>query len=277
MSETNSLELINKLSQENLDQYCSKEDIELLVLHTLDINRNTLYKENPSLDDNELKKIAHFIERRNLGEPLAYLFGNKGFWNLDLFIDENVLVPRPETELLVEKILSLYDSKPLRLLDLGTGSGAIGLSLLSERPSWEVYCSDLSLKALKVAQENKKNNLVNAHLVNANWLSAFEGNSFDVIVSNPPYVDRNDKRLLGDGVSFEPTEALISEERGLKDIKHIIKTSKSYLRDSGCLLVEHAPEQSKDVVDLFKDYSYSSIRLFQDLNGDDRVSFGKIT
>ena len=98
MSETNSLELINKLSQENLDQYCSKEDIELLVLHTLDINRNTLYKENPSLDDNELKKIAHFIERRNLGEPLAYLFGNKGFWNLDLFIDANVLVPRPETE-----------------------------------------------------------------------------------------------------------------------------------------------------------------------------------
>ena len=187
------------------------------------------------------------------------------------------MVPRPETELLVEKILSLYDSKPLRLLDLGTGSGAIGLSLLSERPSWEVYCSDLSLKALKVAQKNKINNLVNAHLVNANWLSAFEGNSFDVIVSNPPYVDRNDKRLLGDGVSFEPTEALISEERGLKDIRHIIKTSKSYLRDSGCLLVEHAPEQSKNVVNLFKDYSYSSIRLFQDLNGDDRVSFGKIT
>ena len=185
MSETNSLELIDKLSQENLDQYCSKEDIELMVLHTLEINKNTLYRESPSLDDNELKKIAHFIERRNLGEPLAYLFGNKGFWNLDLFIDENVLVPRPETELLVEKILSLYDSKPLRLLDLGTGSGAIGLSLLSERPSWEVYCSDLSLKALKVAQENKKNNLVNAHLVNANWLSAFEVNSFDVIVSNP--------------------------------------------------------------------------------------------
>ena len=230
MSETNSLELIDKLSQKNQDQYCSKEDIELMVLHTLEINKNTLYRESPSLDDNELKKIAHFIERRNLGEPLAYLFENKGFWNLDLFIDENVLVPRPETELLVEKVLSLYDSKPLRLLDLGTGSGAIGLSLLSERPSWEVYCSDLSLKALKVAQENKKNNLVNAHLVNANWLSAFEGSSFDVIVSNPPYVDQNDKRLLGDGVSFEPTEALISEERGLKDIRHIIKTSKSYLR-----------------------------------------------
>ena len=276
MSETNSLELIDKLSQDNIDQYCSKEDIELIVLHTLEINRNTLYRESPSLDDNELKKIAHFIERRNLGEPLAYLFGNKGFWNLDLFIDENVLVPRPETELLVEKILSLYDSKPLRLLDLGTGSGAIGLSLLSERPSWEVYCSDLSFKALKVAQENKKNNQANVKLINSNWLSAFASNSFDIIVSNPPYVDQNDERLLEDGVSFEPIQALVAGERGLRDIRHIIKNSREYLRDNGSLLVEHAPEQSNDVIDIFKEYSYMDIRLFQDLNGDDRVSFGKI-
>ena len=148
--------------------------------------------------------------------------------------------------------------------------------MISERPSWEVYCSDLSFKALKVAKENKKNNSANVHLVNANWLSAFEVNSFDVIVSNPPYVDENDKRLLEDGVSFEPSEALVAEERGLKDLKHIIKTSKDYLQDNGSLFVEHAPEQSKDVIDLFNNYSYSSIRLFQDLNGDDRVSFGKI-
>ena len=275
MSETNSLELINKLSHENLDQYCSKEDIELLVLHTLDMSRNTLYRENPSADEGQLKKIEHFIERRNLGEPLAYILGNKGFWNLDLFIDKNVLVPRPETELLVEKILSFYNSEPLRLLDLGTGSGAIGLSLISERPSWQVYCSDLSFKALKVAQENKKNNLINVHLINANWLNAFEVNSFDVIVSNPPYVDQNDERLLKDGISFEPIEALVAEEKGLRDIKHIIKNSKEYLRANGCLLVEHAPEQSNDVIDLFNEYSYTGIRLFQDLNGDDRVSFGK--
>jgi len=276
MSEANSLGLIKKLSKENLDQYSSKEDIELLVLHTLDINKNTLYRENPSIDEGQLKKIEYFIERRNLGEPLAYILGNKGFWNIDLFINENVLVPRPETELLVEKILSFYNSEPLSLLDLGTGSGAIGLSLISERPSWQVYCSDLSFNALKVAQENKKNNTNNVHLINANWLNAFGINSFDVIVSNPPYVDQNDERLLKDGVSFEPTEALVAQERGLRDIKHIIKNSKDYLRDNGCLLIEHAPEQSKNVIDLFNEYSYSSIRLFQDLNGDDRVSFGKI-
>ena len=277
MIKVNSLELINQLSNENLDHYCSKEDIELLILHTLGIDRNTLYRESPLVDEDHLIKIRHFVERRNLGEPLAYIFGNKGFWSLDLFVDDNVLVPRPETELLVEKVLSLYDSKPLKLLDLGTGSGAIGLSLIAERPSWEVYCSDLSFKALNVAKENKRNNLANVHLVNANWLSAFEGNSFNVIVSNPPYVDQNDKRLLEDGVSFEPTEALVAEERGLRDLKHVIKTSKDYLQDNGSLFVEHAPEQSKDVIDLFNNYSYSSIRLFQDLNGDDRVSFGKIT
>jgi len=276
MSGENSLELIYQLSKKNLDQYCSKQDVELLVLHILGINRNVLYREDPSLTENQSIMLNYFIKRRNLGEPLAYIIGNKGFWNLELFVDENVLVPRPETELLVERILSLYNLSPLRLLDLGTGSGAIGLSLISERPSWEVYCSDLSFKALKVTQENKNNNKMNVHLINADWLSAFSINSFDVIVSNPPYVDQNDKRLFEDGVSFEPMEALVAEERGLKDVQHIIRHAKDYLRDSGCLLVEHAPEQSKDVIDLFNDYSYSSIRQFQDLNGDDRVSFGKI-
>ncbi len=276
MREANSLELISQLSRENQGRYCSKEDLKLLVLHTLDIDRNTLYRDNPFVDKDQLKKILDFIERRNLGEPLAYILGTKGFWNLNFFIDENVLVPRPETELLVEKILSLCGSEPLRLLDLGTGSGAIGLSLLSERPSWDVYCSDLSFKALKVAQENKKNNLANVKLINSNWFSAFASNSFDIIVSNPPYVDQNDERLLEDGVSFEPIEALVAGERGLSDIRHIIKNSREYLRDNGSLLVEHAPEQSNDVIDIFKEYSYLDIRLFQDLNGDDRVSFGKI-
>ena len=276
MNEQNSLELINQLSKENLNQHCKKEDLELLVLDILGIDRNILYRKNPTLNEDQTIILRQYIKRRNLGEPLAYILGNKGFWKLDLSVDKNVLVPRPETELLVEKILFFYDSKPLKLLDLGTGSGAIGLSLISERPSWEVYCSDLSFKALNVAQENKKNKLMNAYLINANWLNAFGKNSFDVIVSNPPYVDQNDKRLLKDGVSFEPLEALVSKERGLKDLKHIIMNAKDHLRDEGHLFVEHAPEQSKDVIDIFNYCSYKSIRQFKDLNGDDRVSSGKI-
>ena len=276
MSEQNSLELINQLSKENLNQHCKKEDLELLILDILGIDRNILYRKNPTLNEDQTIILRQYIKRRNLGEPLAYILGNKGFWKLDLSVDKNVLVPRPETELLVEKILFFYDSKPLKLLDLGTGSGAIGLSLISERPSWEVYCSDLSFKALNVAQENKKNKLMNAYLINANWLNAFGKNSFDVIVSNPPYVDQNDKRLLKDGVSFEPLEALVSKERGLKDLKHIIMNAKDHLRDEGHLFVEHAPEQSKDVIDIFNYCSYKSIRQFKDLNGDDRVSSGKI-
>ena len=276
MNEQNSLELINQLSKENLNEHCKKEDLELLILDILGIDRNILYRKNPTLNEDQTIILRQYIKRRNLGEPLAYILGNKGFWKLDLSVDKNVLVPRPETELLVEKILFFYDSKPLKLLDLGTGSGAIGLSLISERPSWEVYCSDLSFKALNVAQENKKNKLMNAYLINANWLNAFGKNSFDVIVSNPPYVDQNDKRLLKDGVSFEPLEALVSKERGLKDLKHIIMNAKDHLRDEGHLFVEHAPEQSKDVIDIFNYCSYKSIRQFKDLNGDDRVSSGKI-
>ena len=154
MSVINSLELINQLAKESLDKYCSKADVELIVLYILDIERNELYRSNPRVDKVQLKKIKNFIERRNLGEPIAYMLCNKGFWNLEFIINPSVLVPRPETELLVETILSFYNSKPLKLLDLGTGSGAIGLSLLSERPTWEVYCSDLSFDALKVAKEN---------------------------------------------------------------------------------------------------------------------------
>jgi len=272
----NSLELINQLSKENLDQYCNKEDLELLIINILDIDRNFLYRENPTLNENQTILLKKSIVRRNLGEPLAYILGNKGFWNLDLLINQNVLVPRPETELLVEKVLSFYDSKPLKLLDLGTGSGAIGISLFSERPLWDVYCSDLSYEALQVALENKKNNQVKVYLIHANWLNAFCKNSFDVIVSNPPYVDQNDERLLEDGVSFEPLEALVAQEGGLKDIKHIILNAKKYLRDNGSLIIEHAPEQSKDVIDLFERNAYKKIRQFKDLNGDDRVSFGKI-
>ena len=153
----NSLELINQLSKANLDQYCNKEDLELLIINILDIDRNFLYRENPTLNENQTILLKKFVARRNLGEPLAYILGNKGFWNLDLLINQNVLVPRPETELLVEKVLSFYDSKPLKLLDLGTGSGAIGISIFSERPSWDVYCCDLSYEALQVAIENKNN------------------------------------------------------------------------------------------------------------------------
>tara|TARA_Y100000590_G_scaffold165598_1_gene189649 strand:+ start:243 stop:1076 length:834 start_codon:yes stop_codon:yes gene_type:complete len=276
MTGQNSLELINRLSKENLDQYCNKEDLELLILNILDIDRNFLYRENPTLNENQTMLLKKFIARRNLGEPLAYILGNKGFWNLDFLINQNVLVPRPETELLVEKILSFYDSRPLKVLDLGAGSGAIGISLFSERPSWDVYCCDLSYEALQVALENKKNNQVKVFLINADWLNAFCKNSFDVIVSNPPYIDQNDERLLKDGVFFEPLEALVSQEGGLKDIKHIILNAKNYLRDNGSLLLEHAPEQSKDVIDLFENNAYNDIRQFKDLNGDGRVSFGKI-
>ena len=276
MTGKNSLELINQLSKENLDQYCNKEDLELLILYILDIDRNFLYRENPALNKNQTILLKKCIARRNLGEPLAYILGNKGFWNVDLLINQNVLVPRPETELLVEKLLSFYDSRPLKLLDLGTGSGAIGISLFFERPSWDVYCCDLSYEALQVALENKKNNQAKVYLINADWFNAFCKNSFDVIVSNPPYVDQNDERLLKDGVSFEPLEALVSQEGGLKDIKHIILNARNYLRDNGSLLLEHAPEQSKDVIDLFERNTYKNIRQFKDLNGDDRVSFGKI-
>ena len=274
MNERSSLNQINIISKDT--HLSTKIDIELLILDLLKIDKNILYREDPVLSSRQLKELEALVRRREQGEPLAYILKSKGFWSLDLFVDENVLVPRPETEIIIEKILESFDTSEKTVLDLGTGSGAIGLSLSKERKDWRVFCSDISLEAIKVARKNKYKNEVDAIFINSDWLEAYADNTFDIIVSNPPYIDPDDPSIHSDGLKYEPIHALISGQKGLKDIETIICQSKEILVNKGSLFIEHGYDQSGEVELLLEKYNFSDIRKFQDLNGDDRVCSGKI-
>ena len=266
--------LVNSLIQSS--SISSRLDIELLVMHVLEIDKNILYRDDPLLTSQELERIKKLIERRETGEPLAYLTNNIGFWNLDLYVNRKVLVPRPETEVLVQNVLEDFNSERIAVLDLGTGSGAIGLSLAKDRPDWLVICSDISLDALKVASINMRRNSTNVQLVNTDWLNSFKPKYFDVIVSNPPYINSTDPRIFSDGLKYEPIEALVSDSEGLGDIKKIIQQGSKMLKDRGCLFLEHGYDQSVKVVDIFKSYGFSGIKIHKDLNGHNRVCVGQL-
>ena len=274
MDDYSALNQIKLLTQSS--SVSSQLDIELLALHLLKIDKNVLYRDNPSFTKETCNELKDLIKRREKGEPLAYLTNNIGFWDLSLYVDNKVLVPRPETETLVQNVLEMFDSRQIKVLDLGTGSGAIGLSLAKERPDWEVICSDMSLEAIKVTKKNMIMNSLNVSLVNSNWLAAFKNEYLDLIISNPPYVDPSDPRVSSDGLKFEPIEALVSDCEGFKDIEQIIKESSKMLRNSGYLFLEHGYDQSDKVVSMFENYNFSQIRTFKDLNDDDRVCSGKL-
>ena len=274
MDDYSALNQIKLLSQSST--LSSQLDIELLVLHLLNIDKNVLYRDNPSFTEETCNELKDLIKRREKGEPLAYLINQIGFWNLSLYVDNKVLVPRPETETIIQNILETFSSKQIKVLDLGTGSGAIGLSLAKERKNWEVICSDMSLEAIKVTEKNMLMNSLNVSLVNSNWLAAFKNECFDLIVSNPPYINPSDPRVLSDGLKFEPIEALVSDCEGFKDIEQIVKESCKSLNNSGYLFLEHGYDQADQVVSIFENYDFSQIRTFKDLNGDDRVCSGKL-
>ena len=257
MNERSSLNQINIISKDT--HLSTKLDIELLILDLLKIDKNILYREDPVLSSRQLKELEVLVRRREQGEPLAYILKNKGFWSLDLFVDENVLVPRPETEIIIEKILESFDTSEKTVLDLGTGSGAIGLSLSKERKDWGVFCSDISFDAIKVARKNKYKNEVDAIFINSDWLEAYADNTFDIIVSNPPYIDPDDPRIHSDGLKYEPIHALISDQKGLKDIETIICQSKEILVNKGSLFIEHGHDQSGEVELLLEKYNFSDM------------------
>tara|TARA_B100000902_G_scaffold376515_1_gene407673 strand:- start:5600 stop:6433 length:834 start_codon:yes stop_codon:yes gene_type:complete len=274
MNDSSSSHLINSFIK--TCNRSSRLDIELLFMHVLGIDQNILYRDDPILKSLELDRIKKLIERREDGEPLAYLTNNIGFWNLDLFINQHVLVPRPETEVLVETVLDECDPGRKKVLDLGTGSGAIGLALAKERSDWLIACTDLSFDSLKVASVNMTKNSLNIYLVNADWLGSFKTNYFDIIISNPPYIDPADPRVFSDGLKYEPIKALVSESDGLADIKKIAKEGSKMLVDGGYLFLEHGYDQSDKVAYILKKNGFSQIRVVKDLNGDDRVCMGQL-
>lgn len=238
-----------------------------------------------SLTDSELIQFNAGVTQMQQGTPLAYLTGQQEFWSLAFKVNEHTLIPRPDTEVLVEQVLSWIKSyhstgQKKRLLDLGTGSGCIAISLAHELKSakWQLVAVDLSSEALKVAQYNATANKVdNIAFVQSSWyeqLSHDEADKFDVIVSNPPYIDETDEHL--NHLKAEPISALSAANKGLADLEHIIKQAPKYLRVGGLLAIEHGYDQGSSVRQLFIDDKFENVRTLQDFGGNDRVTLGQL-
>lgn len=226
------------------------------------------------LNDKELLRYQQLIQRRSEGEPLAYVLGTWEFWSLPLKVSPHTLIPRPETELLVELALSLLPSSSQQVADLGTGSGAIALALAKERPLWQLWATDVSTEALAVAQENAQTlQLNNVRFCLGDWTKALPaGQLFDMLVSNPPYIAPDDPHLRGDGVCFEPKSALVADQDGLADLESIIRQAKTCLRPGGYVLLEHGYGQGEAVRACFESAAYRDIQTHSDWSGRDRVS-----
>ncbi|WP_367680742.1 peptide chain release factor N(5)-glutamine methyltransferase [Candidatus Fukatsuia anoeciicola] len=223
----------------------------------------------------ELALLTPLVNRRQQGEPIAYLIGEQEFWSLPLTISTAVLIPRPDTECLVEQALSYLPRTACNILDLGSGSGAIALALASERPDCKVIGVDISAEAIALARYNaRKLALYNAYFIQGNWFKPLD-QRFMLIVSNPPYIDANDPHLTKGDVRYEPSQALIAKLNGIADLATIIQQTPYYITASGWLLVEHGWQQAKQIQDLFYKVGFNSVITHKDYAGHDRITLGQ--
>lgn len=225
----------------------------------------------------EHSKLFHaLLEQRGNGQPIAYLTGHKEFWTLDLKVSPEVLIPRADTETLVQAALDLLQDKiDPELLDLGTGSGAIALSLAKEKPQSSVSAVDASQGALQIAQHNAQiNNIGNVRFLQGDWFSGLGDQRFDLIASNPPYVAKGDPHLSQGDLVFEPDMALSSEDNGLADLKQIIQAAPKFLKATGFLIVEHGYQQQEWVKEIFNAAGFVDIRGYKDIQDLPRCTSG---
>lgn len=214
---------------------------------------------------------------RKQGQPIAYILGKKEFWSLEFSVDPCTLIPRPATETLVQAVLDVMDLEPIKLLDLGTGTGAIACALASERPAWQIWGTDKIPQAVKLAQNNQQAlNLPDIHFIQSDWFTELIGHQFDVIVSNPPYLNANDPHLATADVAFEPRSALVAHDDGMADLDEIIVKSKAYLNQGGCLFLEHGFQQAAKVQASMRAVGMRSVQTVVDLEGHDRVTWGRL-
>lgn len=271
-----------------------KHDIQTIICDALEVDKTYLYlNSDKQLTSDELEIIDSKILKYSEGEPLAYILGYKYFWDQKLFVTGDTLIPRADTEVLVERVLSDIrtiqnkvatelkqvqdDSESLKyklkILDLGTGTGAIALALAGELPNSEIVAVDFSAKALDVAKKNaKENNITNVEFTQSDWYQNLQGQKFDIIVSNPPYIDIEDSDIDIEVAKYEPSMALFADNNGLADIEIIISQSKPFLRDGGQVYIEHGYSQAKLIQELFEEHGFVNVQTIKDLNGKDRCT-----
>jgi release factor glutamine methyltransferase len=256
----------------------ARAEAEILLGAVLGRTRAWLFGHLPDpIDPESASRFSALVERRRRGEPVAYLLGRRGFWSLDLAVSSDTLIPRPETELLVELALQrLPAGGAARILDLGTGSGAIALAIAHERPAADVTAVDIDARALAVARKNAgRLGLDRVRFLQSRWFSAVVDEAFDLIVANPPYLAEDDPHLREGDLRFEPDHALVSGPDGLDAIREIAAGASDRLRDGGSILIEHGHAQGSQVRELLAAAGLADVATVRDMEGRDRVSAGR--
>ena len=253
-----------------------KEELIFYLKEKLFLKHKDIYLNKEKIfTDNEDNLIENFIKKKKEGIPLDYILNSTKFYEEEFYVDERVLIPRSETELLVEYINNYDFSRKIKILDAGTGSGCIGISIALKNPKFEVYGSDYRIDSLHVANINKKNlDVANFHLIQADWLCCFDEKSFDVIISNPPYIAEEDQHL--NDLEHEPYQALVAPNNGLGDIQKITQQSTKILKKDGMIIFEHGFNQSNDVKNIFEENGFTNVKLIKDFQNHPRATLGTI-
>ena len=253
-------------------------DAEILLCLVLEKNRSYLRAwSRTQLHAQQRLQFKALLKKRQEGTPIAYITGVREFWSREFKVTPDVLIPRPDTELLIELCLPrIPKDQSCKVIDLGTGSGAIAVTLAAERPYAQIFASDMSEAALKIAKKNADfHHCRNMRFLQSAWFEDIAETGFDIVVSNPPYISPNDPHLSQGDLRFEPQSALVADENGLKDIAEIVESACKHLKEGGFLLIEHGYNQQPQVQAIFESFDYANIKTHPDLGGNPRVTVGQ--
>ncbi|ART79798.1 peptide chain release factor N(5)-glutamine methyltransferase [Oceanisphaera avium] len=251
-------------------------DADLLLCHVLAKPRHFLLSwPEYQLTAAQLSELTALVTRRKLGEPIAHLTKERGFWTLLLEVSADTLIPRPDTELMIEAALELLPNSPAKLVDLGTGTGAIALALKSERPHDCVMAVEFNANAVALAKRNSARLGLDIEVHHGSWFEPLAGMTFDMILSNPPYIDVTDPHLEQGDLRFEPASALVAPQAGLADLVHLIRQAPHYLTAQGWLLLEHGWQQGAQVRDYCTQHGYQSVQTRCDYGGNERITLAQ--
>lgn len=280
MTESSTISALINLGEQMLTQVSdsAKLDGQILLSFVIEKPISYLYTwPDTQLSQKQVKTFLALLKRRTLHEPIAYIVGEKEFWSMPFKVSPSTLIPRPDTEVLVETVLCNHKIERIHCCDLGTGTGAIALALASERPLWLIDALDFNEDAVSLAKENAAIlGFDKVSIYQSDWFSkvAIE-KRFDVIVSNPPYIDKFDPHLVQGDVQYEPLSALVADNTGMKDFMTIAKNALSFLNPGGKIYFEHGYKQGVDVRKLLTGLAYQNVQTVNDYNGNERVTFGQ--